>query len=106
MWQRAMARRASRQIELVFFMIDGSENRGFISGLDKEWVQLTLTETQKAVWLNLVAISRIIETGRGLRELEVSEDAKERIRSFTRTFRNKSRSLLKDERDEREIRED
>jgi hypothetical protein len=96
MFLNTLVHRIAKEKEVKLTMIDNVTRIGFITGLDEEWIQITTTEGQHLVLLNIVNISVIEETGQNLREMEISDEEKEAIQSYCLTIFVKARNIFRE----------
>lgn len=82
-FQRFLARKVILEAELEVGT-SGEIYRGFVTGLDSEWLQITTTKDQDAILLRLGAVEHIRDTGSRLDSLP--SDAASRVRKFARTI--------------------
>ncbi|WP_267716704.1 hypothetical protein [Streptomyces sp. CoH17] len=85
MFQRAVARRVVFGSELLFTTANGREYRGFPTGLDEDWIQITTTADQTAVWLSLQQIVSMEETGKKIKDFDPV--IQEKINKFQGAFK-------------------
>ena len=90
--QRYYAARALQSKEIVFYMSDGRDVKGFITGLDDDAVQVCAGDEMKASLLYIPHIIQVVETGNTIDTMpkEMQED----LRRFTRIFRRVAENEL------------
>lgn len=73
--------------------------RGFLAGLDEEWLQICLTEDQTLAEIRRDTIVMVMESGRTLSDLErestLSEQDARKIREKTEHFQRKSSHVFR-----------
>lgn len=96
LFQKFVGRAATKQHEVRFVSLD-LDYVGFVTGLDEDWIQLTLTGTDHkspdrlaSTLLRLSNLSAVSETGRTVADLSENEAAQ--VRSFTSLFRKISQA--------------
>jgi hypothetical protein len=90
MFQRSMAKRIQRFVELEFKTADSISYRGYITGLDEDWLQIFDRETSLNIWLNLCQLVSVSETGLTLRDSNLDDETKLLIENFTSAIRKKA----------------
>lgn len=95
-WQRALMTRIIREVSVKVSMQTGQIFTGFVTGLDEEYLQLCLLDTQKPVWLARIQITSM-EEGVSLDKANLAPTQKKAIRDFSTKIRAKSQQILKGE---------
>jgi hypothetical protein len=90
MFQRLMIGRIARQKELLISVMSGKEHRGFIIGWDSEWLQLTTTEEQRLVVIQIINITSVEETNHALWNINIDDEARTKIERFTQVIYEKA----------------
>lgn len=104
MFTNTIIQRVARQKEILVTSVSGKSHIGFITGIDREWIQLTTTQTQRLVLLNLLNIETIEETGFSLHtvvldlSVKEQEEAKARIKTYAQTVYVKARDIIRSDR--------
>lgn len=90
--QRYYAARSLQSKEVVFYMSDGRDVKGFVTGLDDDVVQVCAGEEMKASLLYIPHIVQVLETGETIDTMpsRMQED----LRKYTRIFRRVSENEL------------
>lgn len=107
MFTNTIIQRVAKQKEIVVTSVSGKTHVGFITGIDREWIQLTTTQTQRLVLLNLLNIETIEETGFSLRTVKLDlnekeqEEAKAKIKTYAQTVYVKARDIIRVDRAQR-----
>lgn len=102
MFLNTLVIRIAKEKEVRLTTIDGSQRIGFIAGLDNEWIQLTTTEKQQLVLINIVNISIIEETGESIRSLKLDEnptlnsELQNKIKGYCQTIFVKARDIYRE----------
>jgi hypothetical protein len=71
---RVLVVRIMKQKELVFGSMDGDKSRGFVTGLDENWLTLTTTQDQRMKVLNINNLCSMEETGFSLQNVPIEID--------------------------------
>ncbi len=95
MFINTIIQRVSKEKEVTIVTVSGNEHTGFITGIDEEWCQITSSEEQQLVLLNLLNIESVEETGKSLSTIELGEEAKERIKIYSSTVFVKAREIIR-----------
>lgn len=83
-FQKFLARKIALEVELKF-SVGRSTYLGFVTGLDEDWVQITTSDEQRAVLLNISSIDSIEDTGVKLNTASIEVATK--IRGYARSLR-------------------
>lgn len=102
MFLNTLIHRIAKEKEVRFFTIDGTISEGFITGLDEEWIQITTTQNQTLVLINIMNITKIEETGESIKSIIIDKDpekneiAKEAIRNYCLTIYVKAKKIFQE----------
>ena len=81
--QRFIASRVAKERELEIGT-SAEVNRGFVTGMDEGWLQMTLSVNEHPVIIRIDSITVITETGKGLDNY--SDSFRRRVRSYAELF--------------------
>jgi len=81
--QRFIASRVSKEREMEIGT-SAEVNRGFVTGMDEGWVQMTLSSNGNPVIVRIESITVITETGKALKDY--GPDFQRRVRQYAELF--------------------
>lgn len=93
-FHRTMVGRIANKKEIRVRDTGGSEEIGFVTGWDEEWLQLTTTVGQCLVLVNILNITTISETSKNLKNVDVSPQARVKIDRYMETVHVKAKKAL------------
>ncbi len=93
MFLNTIIQRVAKEKEVIVYTIGGLDRIGFITGLDQEWLQLTTTDEQKLVLIQLLNIDFIEETGNTIRTIKADKEQVAEIKKYAQTIFVKAREI-------------
>lgn len=93
-WKKDVASAASKEYEVEIYLTSGESFRGFLTGLDTMWLQLTTSRLQDRVLTSIQNIQSMRFTGETINSLGFTESVKRKIRGFSYSFKKTAEEYL------------
>lgn len=94
MWQRAIAKRVVRKVEVSFALLDGTSISGWVTGLDENWLQLT----DRRLEMHIISLDKVValtETGFKFHEVDFTPEDRQKFEAFTNRFNKVCQETLR-----------